>query len=306
MSALISPAQRAWICASAEKLARYAPGVPFCSTTLKKEPPPTPTTLTTPLSAIATTMQASTRGTTRRCTAEMPSTSIASISSRILRLPRSAQIAEPPAPAMSRAQTIGLASRMMASTLAAPVNDCAPSCRVRLPSCRAMTAPNGIATSAVGRIVTLAMNHACWMNSRNWNGRRNVSRPTSRNRANKRPLCRTPATGESAAISAVPVLPGVEPSLDPRDQLRDLLRCLPVRDGVLVLDLLPVLLIERATYRGLGLQRKGVQHVQHPGLATRRSPAWGQAGRGLQLRRHSGSRSALGAGAGHGRALLGQ
>ena len=35
-----------------------------------------------------------------------------------------------------------------------------------------MTAPNGIETSAVGRIVTLAMNQDCWMNSLPWNGRR--------------------------------------------------------------------------------------------------------------------------------------
>ena len=96
----------------------------------------------------------------------MPSTSIASISSRILRLPRSAQIAEPPAPAISNAHTIGLASRITASTEAAPVNDCAPSWRVNVPSCSAITAPNGMATSEVGRIVTLAMNQACSMNSR--------------------------------------------------------------------------------------------------------------------------------------------
>ena len=37
----------------------------------------------------------------------MPSTSIASISSRIVRAPRSAQIAEPPAPEISSAVTIG-------------------------------------------------------------------------------------------------------------------------------------------------------------------------------------------------------
>ena len=51
-------------------------------------------------------------------------------------------MAEPPAPAISSAVTIGLASRITASTLAEPVNDCAPSWRVRLPSCSAMTAPN--------------------------------------------------------------------------------------------------------------------------------------------------------------------
>ena len=82
----------------------------------------------------------------------MPSTSIASISSRILRAPRSAQIAEPPAPAMISAVTIGPASRTTASTRAAPVNDCAPSWRTSEPSCSAITAPNGIETSAAGRI----------------------------------------------------------------------------------------------------------------------------------------------------------
>ena len=134
----------------------------------------------------------------------MPSTSIASISSRIFRLPRSAQIAEPPAPAISSAHTIGLASRTMASTLAAPMNDWAPIWRARLPSCMAITAPNGIATSMVGTIVTLATNQACCTNSRNWNGRRNNSRKTSRNRANRLPACRTPPAGDSETISLAP------------------------------------------------------------------------------------------------------
>ena len=153
-------------------------------------------------------MQASTRGTTRRWTAEMPSTSMASISSRILRLPRSAQMADPPAPAISNAHTIGLASRMMASTLAEPVKDWAPIWRARVPSSRAMTAPNGIATSIVGRIVTLATNHACWMNSRPWNGRLKISRITSRNRAKRLPAWRTPATGDGGIRSGPRVWAG--------------------------------------------------------------------------------------------------
>src|SRR4051795_13059710 len=139
-------------------------------------------------------MQASTRGTTRRWIGLMPSTSIASISSRILRAPRSAQMAEPPAPAISSAVTIGLASRITASTLAEPVNDCAPSWRVRLPSCSAMTAPKGMLTSAVGRIVTLARNHACWTNSWAWKGRRGTVRTMSRPSANRLPLCRRAPT----------------------------------------------------------------------------------------------------------------
>ena len=80
-------------------------------------------------------------------------------------------MAEPPAPAISSAVTMGAASRRTASTDADPVNDCAPSWRVSDPSWRAMTAPKGIATSAVGMIVTLAMNHACCRNSRIWKGR---------------------------------------------------------------------------------------------------------------------------------------
>ena len=76
-----------------------------------------------PLSSTATSTAASTRGTTRRWIGEMPSTAIASISSRMVRAPRSAQIAEPAAPEIISAVTIGLACWMTASTLAAPVND---------------------------------------------------------------------------------------------------------------------------------------------------------------------------------------
>ena len=63
---------------------------------------------------------------------------------------------------------------------AAPVNDWAPSCRVSVPSWRAMTAPNGIETRAVGTMVTEAMNQHCWMNSLTWNGRFGSARKTSR------------------------------------------------------------------------------------------------------------------------------
>ncbi len=110
----------------------------------------------------------------------MPSTAIASISSRMVRAPRSAQIADPAAPEIISAVTIGLACWITASTLAAPVNDCAPICTVSEPSCSAITAPNGIATSAAGSTETPAMNQNCSISSRTWNGRRKVSRTTSR------------------------------------------------------------------------------------------------------------------------------
>src|SRR3954453_8913138 len=225
-------------------------------------------------------MQASTRGTTRRCNGEMPSTSMASISSRIFREPRSAQIAEPPAPEISSATTMGDASRTMASTEADPVNDCAPSCRVRLPSCSAMTAPNGIDTSIVGRIVTLAMNHDCWMNSRVWKGRLNVMRKTSRNSAKRRPDCRTPAAGEGKAISC--------PSAPRPDGLSGLLTRL---------FFLPLLLRDDLTDRPLGRQRQGVQHVEHALLAAPGSLALGQPRARLDLRRHAHAAAALRAGA---------
>src|SRR4051812_43754513 len=140
-------------------------------------------------------MQASTRGTTRRWIGSMPSTIIASSSSRILRAPRSAAIADPPAPAMRSAVAIGPASRTTASTLAEPTNDCAPNCLIRPPTCSAMTAPNGMATRAVGTIVTEAMNHACWMNSRSWKGRWKRPRATSSAKAKNLPAA---PTGRSA------------------------------------------------------------------------------------------------------------
>jgi hypothetical protein len=94
---------------------------------------------------------------------------MASISSRILRAPRSEQIAEPAAPAMISAAAIGAASRTVASTAVAPANDCAPSWPVRLPTWSAMTAPKGMEIRIVGISTTLVMNQACSTNSRSWN-----------------------------------------------------------------------------------------------------------------------------------------
>ena len=59
-------------------------------------------------------------------------------------------MAEPPAPAISSAVAIGAACWTTASTDAEPVNDCAPNCLIRLPTWSAITAPNGMATMAVG------------------------------------------------------------------------------------------------------------------------------------------------------------
>ena len=114
---------------------------------------------------------ASTRGTTSRWIGEMPSTSIAAISSRMVRAPRSAQTALPPAPAISSAVTIGAACCTIARTLPAPVWLCAPNWRVSSPSSSAIVAPNGIVNSAVGSAETFVTNQVCSMYSRSWNGR---------------------------------------------------------------------------------------------------------------------------------------
>src|SRR4051794_26126297 len=162
-----------------------------------------------PLRKTATSMQPSTRGTTRRWIGSMPSTIMASSSSRILRAPRSAAIAEPPAPAISSAVPMGAACCTTARTEAEPVKDCAPNCLIRLPTCSAMTAPKGMATRAVGMIVTEAMNHACWMNSRVWKGRLNRLRPTSSPKAKSFPAVPTGARTRWAVAEAIsPSRPG--------------------------------------------------------------------------------------------------
>ena len=91
-----------------------------------------------------------------------------------MRAPKSAQIAEPLAPASSSEVANGAPSRTIATTDAAPAKLCAPSCWVRLPICRATTAPSGIDTSAVGTMITRMMIQACRVISAVAKGRRGV------------------------------------------------------------------------------------------------------------------------------------
>ena len=74
------------------------------------------------------TVAARTRGITRRWIGLTPMTSMAVISSRMRRAPRSAHMAEPPAPAIIRAVAMGACSRTTASTRAEPRWASAPSC----------------------------------------------------------------------------------------------------------------------------------------------------------------------------------
>jgi hypothetical protein len=130
-------------------------------------------------------------------------TSMAAISSRILRDPRSAVMAEPPAPAISRAVTTGAASRTMASTMAAPVADSAPSWRLNDPTCRAITMPKGMEMSITGRLVTLAMNQHCERYSRHQSRTKGVRRSPSSAMANMTPVSRTRVRGFSTNALAI-------------------------------------------------------------------------------------------------------
>ena len=124
-----------------------------------------PATLTTASSRTATTVAASSRGSTRRWSGLTPITSMALISSRMRRDPRSAHMADPPAPAMRSAVATGACSRTTASTMAAPSCDWAPICWSSDPTSSAMTMPKGIDNKMSGSVVTRARNQHWSKNS---------------------------------------------------------------------------------------------------------------------------------------------
>ena len=106
---------------------------------------------TTASRRMASTVAARMRGITRRWIGLTAMTSMAEISSRMRRAPRSAVMAEPPAPAISSAVAIGACSRTTASTIAEPRWASAPSCLISAPTCSEMTMPNGIEMRITGR-----------------------------------------------------------------------------------------------------------------------------------------------------------
>jgi hypothetical protein len=124
-----------------------------------------------------------------------PITRIAAISSRMVRDPSSAQIAAPPAPAITSVVTIGAACWTMASTLAAPVKDCAPSWVVRVPSWSAITAPSGIEIRIAGTQETLTTNQNCSSVSLARKGRRKRARSVSSASAKRLPVAFSERTG---------------------------------------------------------------------------------------------------------------
>ena len=97
------------------------------------------------------TVAAITRGTTSRWIGSMPSTSIASISSRMVRAPRSAQMAVEPAPATT--STVVSGPSWVTAPIAAPAPDrsAAPNWASSTLSVKISSTVSGIETMMVGR-----------------------------------------------------------------------------------------------------------------------------------------------------------
>ena len=156
-----------------------------------QSPPAMPATLTTASRSTATRVAASSRGSTSRWSGLTPMTSIALISSRMRRDPRSAHIADPPAPAMSSAVATGACSRTTANTMAAPSCDCAPICWRSEPTSSAMTMPKGMERRIRGSVVTRARNQHWSKNSETGTPLSGACRRASNAVANMLPVSRT-------------------------------------------------------------------------------------------------------------------
>ncbi|SIL43215.1 Uncharacterised protein [Mycobacteroides abscessus subsp. abscessus] len=113
-------------------------------------------------------MAAAKRGTTSRRITETPMTSMASVSSRMVREPRSAVMAEPTAADISRAATRDAACLMMAMPLAAPASEVAPTCPASSANWIESVTPMGSVTRMTGTTAVPAWKAPCRTNSCHW------------------------------------------------------------------------------------------------------------------------------------------
>src|SRR4051794_26191697 len=125
-------------------------------------PPNVPSTSAKMSRNVVSAITARKRGTTSDLTGSMPSTCSASSSSRILRAPRSAQIAVPTTPAMTIAQTSGANSRITTSANNPPRRSSAPK-SLRKPAAWIPAGPYVNASEA-----TIIGNHATRSPKMNW------------------------------------------------------------------------------------------------------------------------------------------
>ena len=209
-AALNSAIHRSASWLSSENVAKKLLLVMWMECVPKYRPPAMPAALTTASRSTATKVAASSRGSTSRWRGLTAMTSMASSSSRMRREPRSAHMADPPAPAMSRAVATGACSRTTARTMAAPSWDWAPICCNSDPTSRAMTMPKGIDTKMRGSVVTRARNQHWSRNSPTGRPRRKSRRMDSSATANMAPTSRTTLvafcpTGVVTALKCAPL-----------------------------------------------------------------------------------------------------
>ncbi|SHW13648.1 Uncharacterised protein [Mycobacteroides abscessus subsp. abscessus] len=123
-------------------------------------------------------------------------TSMAAVSSRMVRQPRSAVIAEPTAEASSMAATSEAACRTTARPLAAPASEVAPTWPANRANWMDSVTPMGSATNTVGITAVPAMNAACRTNSAHW------KRPITRSATKYRRVCTARTNCSPTVVSA--------------------------------------------------------------------------------------------------------
>ena len=155
-------------------------------------------------SANATVVAASTRGTTSAWIGLMPITRSASISSRMVRAPRSAHMAVAPAPETTSTVTIGPIWLTVPIAAPVPAKSDAPNSVNRMLKVNTSNTEYGIVNISAGKTDTRATNQLWSMYSCHANGGLNICTKVSIVIAKKPPIARTGLAARYVAISCAP------------------------------------------------------------------------------------------------------
>src|ERR1700677_3417491 len=182
-----------------------APAETCWTYTVKKNAPERPTTVTADSSAKAPVVAASTRGTTSLWMGLIPSTRIASSSSRMVRAPRSAHIAVAPAPETTSTVTIGPIWFTVPIAEPVPAKSAAPNSFSRMLNVKTSSTEYGIVNISAGTTDTRATNQVWSTYSRNANGGLTITTNVSSDIAKKPPIARTGFVTGDADITRSPL-----------------------------------------------------------------------------------------------------
>src|SRR6201997_651090 len=175
-------------------LATNEPGVTCWKNTPKKNPPTRPVNVTSDEISNETSVTASNLGARSARTGSTPITRNASSSSRIVRAPRSAQIAAAPDPETTRTVTNGPISFTVVTEAPVPDRSAAPNSTSSTLKRKTDSTVNGMAKNIAGSNDTRATNHVCSRNSRQAKGHLNIAAKTSSANATNSPALRTGAS----------------------------------------------------------------------------------------------------------------